>query len=142
VTDPPTTSGPQYEFSEEQNKIIARVSSGFRIVGFVLVIEVIRAAISLVSGVYYLSTGNGRQVTGYQVVGYGALLVLLAPLAVWMFMASSSFQSIVETKGSDIDHLMSGLRMISKSFNWVIGLGLFAIAVELVLLVLHIFGVL
>jgi hypothetical protein len=107
----------------------------------VLVIEVIRTAISLVSGVYYLSTGSGRQVAGYQVFGYCALLVLLAPLAVWMFMAASSFQSIVETKGSDIDHLMSGLRVISKSFNWVIGLGLFAIAVELVVLVLYTIGV-
>jgi hypothetical protein len=58
-----------------------------------------------------------------------------------MYRAASSFQAVVETEGSDIDHLMAGLRAVHSSIRWVIGLCLAAFVFGLVVLVLHFSGV-
>src|SRR5262249_26979630 len=94
VTHSPPGPGPPYEFTEEQNKTIAGVSWGFRILGLILAIYVFKTAVRFISGIYHLSTGTGQHVTGERVFEYGVLLVFLTPLAVWTYMCSFSFQSI------------------------------------------------
>jgi hypothetical protein len=135
------TAGPQYEFSEEQNKTFAGVSEGFHLLGLVLILQMIRVGLRFVAGVSYLVTGGGPQVTGGQVLEYAGWLVFLVPLAVWMYRARFSFQAVVETKGSDIDHLMTGLRAMHDSFRWAIGVCLAAFVIGLVAMVLHFAGV-
>jgi hypothetical protein len=105
--------------------------------GLLLGILAIKTAIRLIAGIYYLITGAGREVTGERVFDYGLALAWLTPLAVWMYIASYSFQSIVETKGSDVDHLMSGLKAIHNSFRWIIALVLLAVVAAVGVLVLH-----
>src|SRR5262245_11375360 len=90
----PTNSAPpkatQYEFSEEQNKTIAGVAWGFRILGLVLALQAIKTAIRFFFGISNLLGGPGRQVSCERVFEYGVFLVFLVPLAVWLYGSSFS----------------------------------------------------
>lgn len=133
---------PEYEFSEEQNKTIATVASGFWLLGIILLIQGTKVAIRCVGVVMTLFKDDPPTRVGWtQAIAYGALALLLFPLGIWFFSAAGSFQAIVDTKGRDIKHLMAGLSSLANSFAWITAIALFAVAVGLVVFLLNLFGV-
>jgi hypothetical protein len=135
-------SSAQYEFSAEQDKTISGVALGFRVFGVVLAITTFKAGYHLVLGLLHRAGAGGRPATDYDLVEYVGLLILFLPLAVCFYQASFAFQAVAETKGRDIDNLMTGLTALRRSFRWAIGLALLALVVCLLAPALRWAGVL
>jgi hypothetical protein len=123
-----SASGPaQYEFTPDQNRVIADLAKKMRLVGIVLqIFGCLGAVVGLV-----LITRNG----------IGALIqgVINVFLGIWVIRAADSFHRIVKTQGQDISHLMEALRQLGKYFGLqyvliMIGLVLLAVVLAVVLL--------
>jgi hypothetical protein len=105
---------PQYEFDSRQSEVVSDLASGLRVVGLLLVI----LGILYLLGLFALiaQTIQDRQALGSAIlVGVSALIAL--SLGVWFRRSAWSFQRIVETAGRDIDHLITALDELRKSFS-------------------------
>lgn len=108
-----------YEFSPEQNVIVARLASKMQFVGlFALGI----AVVAIVAGAF-------RRDLGIIVSG-----VLYAIVGIWTERAGRSFRHVVFTKGHDLSHLMHALNDLRKLFTLQYWICFIAIAVTLLLL--------
>ncbi|MEK7748606.1 MAG: hypothetical protein AAB269_00960, partial [Bacteroidota bacterium] len=47
----------------------------------------------------------------------GPQVALMVVMGLWMMNASSSFRMIINTKGSDINHLMTAMEALRKLYN-------------------------
>lgn len=113
---PPTSTQPaqpaapqgQYEFTEAQNRVIAKLASRMRLAG---VIQIVFGSLQLL-GNCGLSTGEGSlKLSSSASPVYLALVVAGAIL----IAAAASFRRIVDTEGKDITHLMEALSRLSTS---------------------------
>jgi hypothetical protein len=157
-----------YEFNQDQNTLIADLAGRMRGVGFFLTVvgllNLLAAALVIVT-IYraklpqeYVDTvvakvSEAAAKTDVTVqlsklppdnhlwgmaIGSAINGLLYVLIGAWTRNASSSFKSIVDTKGSDIGHLMEGLGSLSKMYQLiatliVIGLLLFIATIGLFL---------
>lgn len=98
----------QYEFTQEQNRVIGKLASHMRLAG---IIQIVFGALQLV-GNCSLSAGEGN--LKFSSTGSPVYLVLIVSGAI-MIAASVSFKRIVDTEGRDISHLMDALGRFSTS---------------------------
>ncbi len=103
---PHTAQG--YEFGHAQNETFRNLGSRMKVVGII-----------------YMVTGGFLGLIGvislFVMPAFGVLYMLFATvqllIGIWTNNAASSFRLIVDTKGSDISHLMSALESLRKLYN-------------------------
>jgi hypothetical protein len=116
-------SGPQYEFTAEQNATIGDLARKMRFVAVFLIL----------GGALECLTVLGGHLTG---LISGLVHVFLGA---WTWSAGNSFRQIVDTQGQDITHLMSALGDLRRVYGLlyvllIIALVLLAVVVPLALL--------
>jgi len=117
-----------YEFSAEQNQLIADLARKMLGVGiFMLLI----GALALIGGV---ASGFGSRLDAAVVLVLAAAFFLA--VASWTVAAARSFRRIVETEGHDIPHTMAALAQLRRFYT----LHFWLIIAYLVLIVLAILG--
>lgn len=101
-----------YEFTEGQNAVIGKTASRTRIWG----------TLTLMGGVITLLIGLLAALTSSQSFGAiaGIVYLLLAAIPIYLGVqfrnAGSALKSVVQTEGSDIEHLMVALGSLSQAF--------------------------
>jgi len=107
---------PQYEFNDEQGRIIADLAAKMRFVG---VLVGVLGGVSLLEG---LSRLPEEGITAASVVAMLTALVLIA-IGYWSTRAGREFPLVDQTKGADITHLMRALENIRRLYGlqYVIG---------------------
>jgi hypothetical protein len=118
---PPTVEGetkplaPEYEFNAVQNQTFAELAENLRFAGwFVTVVVVVFHAVLFAR---WLIDGTPMYDRFRLVYVIGPLFLLLCSA---QFIATgNAFQKVVDTQGSDITHLMSGLRSLNDAFAWL-----------------------
>ncbi len=131
ATPPAASTSPQYEFTEEQNEVMKGLDAKLGATGGFLVLVGIAAGVVLV-----LELVKGT----FPYSGWGAVVAVLVVLlilahGVWLCNASYAFQRIHQTRGNDIDHLMSALSNLNHFFT------LMALSATVILIGLLIHGV-
>ena len=121
----------EYEFSQEQQRIIGGVGSSMRIVGLVLlVVGGLCALIAVLSG------NNGQ--SGTSLVGSGIQGMLALTIGTFTWNAGSAFRRIVSTQGNDLEHLMEAMGDLGSLYRlqlvvWVITMLLLGAVVSFIL---------
>jgi len=100
---------PEYEFSPAQNEIVEDLAKKMRFVGLM---GIILGLVSLLGGVAGLFTA--KEAAGVTSVVQGLMLLVVG---VWTRSAGSGFQTIVDTRGSDIAHLMNALTELRRIYS-------------------------
>jgi hypothetical protein len=98
-----------YEFTAEQNAIVAALGTKMQFVGLVV----------LALGVVAVLTGFSRSKYDARPILAG---VLYALIGFWTSRAGSQFRSIADTRGHDVSHLMAALVDLRKLYTlqyWV-----------------------
>jgi len=113
----------EYEFSSSQNELIKNLADKMRFVGYFLLAV---GVLGVLGGLLSIRTG-----------GVGSIIngVVYILIGVWTNNASSAFQRIVETSGSDIENLMGALGELRKLYTlqyWLLIIALIFIAIVLV----------
>lgn len=130
----------EYEFSAAQNKVFEELADNLGFLGWFTVVVVVTFHVVLL--VRWATQG----VPPYPEFRLMQLVwpVLLLVGAAGFVRASRSFRLVVETQGSDIRHLMDGLRGLNGSFEWLsivpriwVVVAVIAAAVGLVLGLIH-----
>jgi len=103
----------QYEFSEEQGRVIADLSSGVRLVGILLFLFGAFYLVGLILTVVKL--GWTPHFTGPGVLIIVSALIYLS-FGWWFQKSSAAFDDVVTTQGRDIDNLMVALDELRKPF--------------------------
>jgi hypothetical protein len=113
-----------YEFSAEQDRVVSQLANSLRwtsapmvCLGFLVLIDLLMYAIWLY-----------RQPHGWDNLQLVALPLFLLGIALlfifmgsWTGRAATAFRRIVETRGSDIRHLMDGLTGLDQVFGIIAG---------------------
>jgi hypothetical protein len=116
-------SAPTYEFTPEQNIIVAHLATRMKIVGGVLF-----ALAVLVGAQSFLSFGTAN-VPGLEIG------IILGLVGYWSGRAGAALEKVVTTQGADISHLMRALGEIRKLYElqfWLL-IGLAALLVATLL---------
>lgn len=136
---------PSYEFTPEQNEILAGLAYKMQGVGFVIaligILNAVFAAIILYGrythpNLVVLPTPTFMSV----VLIYVVSAVVYGLIGSWTRGAGFEFQKVADTQGKDIAHLMNGLTELHKMYSLLYTLILFAIVLFLVALMLGIAG--
>ncbi len=98
-----------YEFSSDQNRIIADLASRMSSVGAFLIIA---GAVALVSAI--LSSVQGAYVAVIALLTVGAFFLVTG---VWSRRSARYFRYVVDTTGHDIDHIMRALTELDKFYT-------------------------
>src|SRR5947209_2048468 len=93
-------SGPEYEFTAEQNRLIGDLAGKMRFVGLFLILGGALQCLTLFAGL---------------LGGFFSGLVYIF-LGVWTRGAAASFRQIVDTQGADVSHLMAALGELQKMY--------------------------
>ncbi len=117
-----------YEFTAEQNQLIADLARKMKGVGIFMAVI---GAVALIGCL----TSALRARPDLAVVSALAAAFLLA-VAIWTLQAGREFRRIVDTQGSDIPHTMNALAQLRRFYT----LHFWLIIVYLVLIVLAILG--
>jgi hypothetical protein len=138
---PPTTARPEYEFDDEQNKVIDELAMAIVWVRLPLLITGLLEAL-IATGLAFRLPYDGAHIFG--VLGHALAAVVCFLLANWLMRAATAFARITATKGRDISHLMTGLKNLGAWFDllaFFVKLYLFLLGLLLVLLVIgHLTG--
>jgi hypothetical protein len=141
---------PQYEFTENQNKVLSDLAAKMRLVGLFLVLVglvsfLLTAAVLLfiwkdrlpadvvakIPEDAYKLLPPSNQLWGIAIYsGVAGLIFLL--FGMWTRFAASGFQKIVDTKGHDIEHLMGAVGSLHSMYSLlytIIMVGLIAVLV-------------
>ena len=106
----------QYEFNDDQSRIIVDLASGLRIVGLLLFLFGVLTAVTLLSHLFGM--GWNPRIAGPTLVMGAAALIYLS-LGWWFQKSATSFVAVAATQGRDVDHLMDALNELRKSFSLV-----------------------
>ncbi len=106
----------QYEFTNEQNKLIAQLSSGMQWVGTALSVL---GYIYLIAVIICVTQALSRPETLFSAVYVLLATLFFLALGIWTRKASRSFQAITKTRGRDMDHLMEALDHLRKHYSLV-----------------------
>lgn len=116
-----------YEFTDAQNQQLSQLHVQMRFLAYVLILT---GALVVISGgtmsVQLLFSDVPPMLAGSALMmgGGGVLLVFLGMM---LLRAVSSFRAIVETRGSDITHLMDALGELRKFFGFTAALAVLMI---------------
>ncbi len=164
-----TTPAREYEFNQEQNRLIGALASRMRGVGlFLIVIAILNFLVAvLVILVIYRSklpqnyvdavikaageatkTNVEAQMANLPpdnhlwgiAIGSGVNFLLYLLIGMWTRQAARSFQQIVDTKGNDISLLMSALSALNKMYTLVYTLILIGLLVLVASVGLFLYG--
>jgi len=94
-----------YEFSSEQNEVIASLASNMRMVG---VVSLIGGGLLVVAGCFLFAKG------GASALIQGAVGMVVGGFTV---QAAGAFRQIVDSRGDDIGHLMSALGTLRSLYR-------------------------
>lgn len=106
----------QYEFNDEQSRIIVDLASGVRVVGLLLFLLGFFQAVTLVATLTRIGWHN-RLAGPFLLAGAGALIYL--SLGWWFNKSSAAFINVAATQGRDIDNLMVALNELRKPFSLI-----------------------
>ncbi len=110
--------GRGYEFRAEHDKVFAALATKMGVVGFLglagAVLGVV-VMIAMVGDISKMPFGAASVLTW--ILAVAAVFLAVGMLtALWTLYAARSFRSIVDTRGKDLDHLMSALRDLDKLY--------------------------
>jgi hypothetical protein len=112
-----------YEFSAEQDRIVGQLSNSLRwtsapmvSLGFLVLIYLTMYAIWL----YQHHGWDNLQLVALPLFLLGIALLFIC-MGAWTGRAGLAFRQIVETRGSDIRHLMDGLAGLDRVFGIIAG---------------------
>jgi hypothetical protein len=131
----PQTSAPaqaEYEFTGDQNRVIADLARKMHLVGIVLMIVGVLGALGGLAHANRAGAGSLIQGLLYVFLGF------------FTMRGADAFQRIVRTQGRDITHLMDGLRSLGSVyavFYWLIVIALVLLLLWLFVFVLVLAGV-
>lgn len=113
---PPEFKSGQYEFNEEQNRQFSGLSESM--IAFATMAKVLGLVFGVLLGLHLagslqLSGGHGPT------VGLGTATLLCLAFGFLTGSASTSFRKIVETKNSDIWHLMNAVGQLQNMFGFL-----------------------
>jgi hypothetical protein len=118
----------EYEFSEQESRLIARLARKMRFVGlFALAIGILVVGFGAIFG------NAGSIISG----------ALYALIGIWTHRASVSFRHVADTRGRDISNLMHALHDLQRLYTvqfWICLLTLIASLVALSFLIFHLRG--
>lgn len=128
-THQPQAESPQqdYEFNALQNETIRVLASRMKLVGL-----------------FYIVIGGFFGLIGFMVLFFlppvGLIYMLLAApylmIGIWTNNASTSFRLIVETRGYDINHLMSALESLRKLYTlqfWMLIISIIVVVLVIII---------
>ena len=120
VSERPTYRTEQeYEFSPEQNELIARLSNAMRWVSVPMLALGSLCVVNLIMSLVWLVQTKSYQ--DWHAIGTMLYLLfstlLFLAFAVWTSRSSFQFQQITETRGQDISHLMGALDGLRKVYG-------------------------
>jgi hypothetical protein len=111
-------SGPSYEFTVMQDELIRALSKKMNFVGYFYIVA--SALVGLAGlGFMFINAWIGL-----------FYMILLTPellIGIWTLTAGKSFRLVVDTKGHDIQHLMTALGALRKLYTlmfWILIIGL------------------
>lgn len=116
-----------YEFTETQNEQLLHLYRRMQFLAYILVLAgsmVVVAGSTMGANLLFSEVPKMLAVSAWVLAGGGFLLVLMGLM---LIHAVKAFRAIVETSGSDINHLMEALVDLTKFFTFSAGLGLVAI---------------
>lgn len=114
-----STGQPQYEFTESQNVLIGKLAYKMRGVGvFFAVIGFIYIGLAVVAGIVAFNRLSGHEAATLILI-YGIGGLFYAAVGIWTRQSSEEFKKIVDTRGSDITHLMSALDSLHKLYSLI-----------------------
>jgi hypothetical protein len=112
-----------YEFSAEQDRVVTQLSNSLRwtsapmvALGFLVLIDLLMYATWL----YRHHGWDNLQLVALPLFLLGIALLFIF-MGAWTGRASLAFRQIVETRGSDIRHLMEGLADLDRVFGIIAG---------------------
>lgn len=115
-----------YEFTEEQNKVIKRLTANMFFVGiFVLLL----GGFAGIWDIYYWFCQDMKPIIGIFVAVVAFVTIMMG---IYTLSSSRSFRMVFKTEGNDIDHLMTA---IDKLATWF-GILTFVIIVALAIVIL------
>ena len=115
----------QYEFSEEENRLVGSLAKKMKFVG---IFGIIFGVLEILQGIFSDKTA----------IVQGLISIIIG---IWTTKASESFQKIVDTQGNDISYLLGALDQLKKLFSlqyWTYLIG--AIIVIITIISILIFG--
>lgn len=115
-----------YEFDAAQNEVIGTLARRMRWVGRFLV------ALAVVAGIAGVITLGEDPVASIEAIIQGALVLVVA---IWTLRASSSFDLVVQTEGSDIPNVMAALGELKKLYTlqyWLIIIAIVLVVVGVI----------
>ena len=140
VSDQPTyRTETEYEFSPEQNELIARLSNAMRWVSVPMLALGALCMVNLIMSLVWLVQTKSYQ--DWHAIGTMLYLLfstlLFLAFAVWTSRSSFQFQQITETRGQDISHLMGALDDLRKVYGVLATFVKVFVAITLLALVLN-----
>lgn len=115
-----------YEFTDEQNKVIRRLTANMYVVGiFVLLLGCFSGILDM-----YYWFGSDKGVVVNIFVAVVAFVTIM--MGIYTLSSSRSFRLVFKSEGNDIDHLMTA---IDKLATWF-GILTFVIIVALAIVIL------
>ena len=108
----------QYEFNDDQSRVIVDLASGLRIVGLLLFLFGVLTAVTVLTHMFGHGLKWDSRLLGPALVMGAATLIYLS-LGWWFQKSSASFDAVAATKGNDVDHLMTALNELRKSFSLI-----------------------
>ena len=127
---------PQYEFTEDQNKVLGDLAAKMRLVGlFLMLVALVSFLLAAALLLFVFRDRLPTEVVAkipeearnlvaplsnqlWGIIIYAAVTGLIFLLfGMWTRFAASGFQKIVDTKGNDIDHLMGAVGSLRSMFT-------------------------
>jgi hypothetical protein len=112
----------QYEFNDEQNGRISRLADSMRTVaGLLQILGLVFAIFFVMKLVYLLQIKDEgiRHLPAIAAIGMGSAMMLCLAMGLWTSWAAQEFRKVVETKGSDLWHLMNALRQLNHMYSLI-----------------------
>lgn len=111
---PSPESATHYEFTAEQSQTIDSLAGEMRWVAFPLIIIGVLYLLSAFGHVA-IALQNRQMILPLLLIGLGAALYLA--LGIWTKRSAESFKQVVSTSGNDVDHLMTALDNLRKTYS-------------------------
>lgn len=111
----PEAPRPQHEFTAADNEVFQSLATGLRSSGWGVIVLV---------AVYHLGMLSRWAITGYVMYDRFRAVYVWLPLilvlgAAALIRSGRAFDRVATTEGSDVTHLMTGLRELNSVFGWL-----------------------
>lgn len=111
----PSPERPQYEFSEEQNKVFSELAGNLSFFGWFCILAVVVFHAILLGRWLIYDKPMYDKFRAIYVLWPLFVLAICAPL----IAAAGKFNKVVQTQNNDIDHLMAGLNDLNQTFAFL-----------------------